>query len=114
MALDPAISILGPGGYPKEPYGSFLGKMAGGKSPGPFSVLGPQGVPRPPYGSFIGKVSGGGKGQGPFSVLGPQGVPRPPYGSFAGKVSGPPVTGIIVDPYFFAVMGGLMTHTSHS
>lgn len=47
-----AISILGPGGYSKEPYGSFAGKVASVRI---VSVLGPQGVPRPPYGSFGGK-----------------------------------------------------------
>lgn len=48
-----AVSRLGPGGYPRPPYGSFAGKNS---SPRPYiepiSVLGPGGYPRPPYGSF--------------------------------------------------------------
>lgn len=48
------VSVLGPGGYPKAPYGSYAGK------PVPpsvrYSVLGPGGYPRPPYASFAGKT----------------------------------------------------------
>lgn len=55
-----AVSVLGPGGYPKAPYGSFAGKIAatGGSKvyTQTFSVLGPGGYPRPPYGSFAGKT----------------------------------------------------------
>jgi hypothetical protein len=49
------VSVLGPGGYPRPPYGSFAGK--GRQFTEVFTVLGPQGVPRPPYGSFAGKVT---------------------------------------------------------
>ncbi len=54
-----AVSVLGPGGYPRAPYGSFAGKPAssGGRVyTQTFSVLGPGGYPRPPYASFAGKT----------------------------------------------------------
>jgi hypothetical protein len=64
-----------------------------------YSVLGPGGYPRPPYGSFAGKIAAipGRTFTQTFSVLGPGAYPRPPYGSFAGKVASvtpPPVVGI--------------------
>ena len=61
------------------------------------TVLGPGGVSRPPYGSFAGKVEfvpgSGPHAAGNITVLGPWGVSRPPYGSFAGKVEA-----IVVEP----------------
>lgn len=98
-----AVSILGPSGYPKEPYGSFAGKPASAGK-GLVSVLGPQGVPRPPYASFAGKVAS----VRIVSVLGPQGVPRPPYGSFGGKS---PSSGVTVhfQPFINGYMGRMMT-----
>lgn len=86
-------TVLGPGGYPRPPYGSFAGKPASGGRSGHFTVLGPGGYSRPPYGSFAGKPGGGGGSKvytQQFSVLSPRGGPRPPYGSFAGKISPPP------------------------
>lgn len=56
-----------------------------------YSVLGPGGYPRPPYGSFAGKIAATGGSKvytQTFSVLGPGGYPRPPYSSarFATKI----------------------------
>lgn len=55
------VSILGPGGYPRAPYGSFSGKpsAAGGSKvyTRTFSLLGAGGYPRPPYGSFAAKTA---------------------------------------------------------
>ena len=51
------FSVLGPGVYPKAPYGSFSGKLEIAKATGIiFSVLGPGAYPKAPYGSFSGKV----------------------------------------------------------
>jgi hypothetical protein len=50
-------TVLGPGGYPRPPYGSFSGKSGatGRQFTQVFTVLGPLGVSRPPQ-SFAGKV----------------------------------------------------------
>lgn len=60
------------------------------------SVLGPGGYSRPPYGSFAGKPTStsGPKGTGDFTVLGPSGLPRPPYAGFGGKTAAPVNVGI--------------------
>jgi hypothetical protein len=91
-------SVLGPGGYPKAPYGSYASRQTIRL----VSVLGPQGVPRPPYG-FIQRAS---PRTGVFTVLGPQGVPRPPYGPFSGRT--PVVTGETFTFPFIANVGTLM------
>jgi hypothetical protein len=55
-----AVSRLGPGAYPRPPYGSFAGKPASSTDSKSFvqnfSVLGPGGYPRPPYASFAGRA----------------------------------------------------------
>ena len=50
------VTVLGPGGYPRRPYGSFAGKTAFVALKGLVTVLGPGGYPRPPYASFAGKT----------------------------------------------------------
>jgi hypothetical protein len=56
-----ATTVLGPGGYPRPPYGNFAGKVAAGVRS---TVLGPGGYPRPPYATaaFTTKVPAMGSG----------------------------------------------------
>lgn len=54
------VSVLGPGGYSRRPYGSFAGKIAFVPSRTfvqTITKLGPAGYSRPPYGLFGGKVA---------------------------------------------------------
>lgn len=71
------------------------------------TVLGPGGYPRPPYGSFAGKPAAAGDSKSytqQFSVLGPGGYPRPPYASFSGKQPAKAAAGLHA-PHFFSTMG---------
>jgi hypothetical protein len=100
-----AITVLGPGGYPKPRYGSFAGRVP--SVPRIVSVLGPGGYPRPPYGSFAGKAP---SSQRVVSTLGPGGYPRPPYAFFAGFSGKVPSTGgVVASKPFLATMGKLLT-----
>jgi len=72
------VTVLGPGGYSRPPWGSFAGKPAASTASKsytqPFTVLGPGGYPRPPWGIFAGKSGGGGKSfTQVFTVFGPGG-----------------------------------------
>lgn len=76
-----------------------------------YSVLGPGGYPRPPYGDFGGKPAGSGGSKAytqTFSVLGPGGYPRPPYGSFAGKTPAPAGDGLPPARPMMVVVGRMM------
>jgi hypothetical protein len=65
----PRYSVLGPGGYPRPPYGAFAGKPAGHPR---VTTLSPGGYPKALYASFTGKPVR-------ITMLGPGGYPRPPY-----------------------------------
>jgi hypothetical protein len=52
----------------------------------PFTDLGPGGYPKAPYGSFVGKPGAGSKVQPRCSTLGPGGYPKVLYGNFGGRI----------------------------
>ena len=52
MAAEGGRSVVGPGAYPKAPYGAFAGKPV---SHPRVTILGPGGYPKALYASFAGK-----------------------------------------------------------
>jgi hypothetical protein len=80
-------SVLGPGGVPRPPLGSFAGK--GSKTFAElYSVLSPGGYPKEPYSSFA-KV-GSKTFKQVFSVLSAGGYPMPPR-TFTAKPQPTPI-----------------------
>ena len=95
---------LGVYGGPRQPYGSFAGKVESGGEPVGTEVhtrLGAYGGPRQRYGSFAGKVESGGVPVGTevHTRLGAYGGARQRYGSFAGKGGTPIVSPATPDSY---------------